>query len=264
MDIVTSLEYVWVGELYLFWKKERITMQQDEIYEIDLMKIWELIKKYWIRYVIVCGLCGVVAISFTVFLMKKLYTAQAKVIIVQEYDQTNQTITYNDVQLSQKLVDTYSQIIRSETILDLVVENLNLHKEYGIDTKSLNEILQVSSANNTEVINVRVETENPELSAQITNEVVDVFQEKIYGIMKIENVTVLDRAKVPTSPSSPSVSKNALLGILVGIILCGAFTIYKVLTDTKIKTEEELKNVLDYPIIGVIPDYDFDQDGGKL
>ena len=77
--------------------------------------------------------------------------------------------------------------------------------------------------------------------------------------MNVENVTVLDVAKVPEEKSGPSNVKNGLIGGAVGVVISGLIVVYKTLTDTKVKTVEEVKDIFDYPIIGNIPLTDLDK-----
>jgi capsular polysaccharide biosynthesis protein len=189
--------------------------------------------------------------------MKEKFTATAKLIVVQKSDSaTAQNYTYSDQQLSQKLASTYSQIIMSEAISDPVIANLDLFNKYGISSSQYNNIVKVSAANNTEVMNVSVTTNDPVLSADIANEVVNVFESKIFDIMQVENVTTLSNAKIPTKKSGPSTTRNTAIGGLIGLVICGIITVIQLLTDTKVKTEDEVKKIFDYPIIGSIPDFE--------
>ena len=234
-------------------------MNEKEIdYEIDLVQVFEIIKKKLILFILVCMVCCTVALYITKYVMKEEFTASAKLIVVQKSDSASaqQNYTYSDLQLSQKLAATYSQIIMSEAISDPVISNLNLYDEFGIDSAKYNKIVKVSSANNTEVININVTTNDPVLSADIANEVVNVFEEKIYDIMRIENVTTLTDAKIPQKKSGPSTLKNTVIGGLLGMLICAAITVIDLLTDTKVKTEEEVKKIFDYPIIGSIPEFE--------
>ena len=189
------------------------------------------------------------------FLIPEKFTASSKLIIVQESTINTNQISYNDIQTSQKLVTTYSEIMKSEVILDTVIDNLHL----DMSAKDLNGIMTVGSKSDTEIIDVSVTTTDPKLSAEITNEIVNVFVEKIYHIMNVENVTVLNAAKVPEEKSGPSNVKNGLMGGAVGVVISGLIVIYKTLTDTKVKTVEEVKAIFDYPIIGNIPITDLDK-----
>ena len=232
--------------------------EHDNEYEIDLLQVWEIIKEKLILFILICMVTCTIALCITKFLMKEEFTATAKMIVVQKSDSASaqQNYTYSDLQLSQKLAATYSQIIMSEAISDPVISNLNLYDLYQIDSEKYGKIVKVSSANNTEVMNIDVTTNDPQLSTDIANEVVDVFEDKIYDIMQIENVTTLTDAKVPQKKSGPSTLKNTAIGGMIGLLICGVITILQLFTDTKVKTEEEVKKIFDYPIIGSIPDFE--------
>ncbi len=230
----------------------------DYEYEIDLMQVFDIIRQKLIMFILICMVCCALALCITKFVMKETFTATAKLIVVQKSNSASsqQNYTYSDQQLSQKLANTYSQIIMSEAISDPVIANLDLFNKYGISSSQYNNIVKVSSANNTEVMNVSVTTNDPVLSADIANEVVNVFESKIFDIMQVENVTTLSNAKIPTRKSGPSTTRNTAIGGLIGLVICGIITVIQLLTDTKVKTEDEVKKIFDYPIIGSIPDFE--------
>ena len=237
-------------------------MHYEDNDTIDLLKLFEIVMKNIVWFIIVIILCGTVAYAGTTLLIDKTYSATATVIIVQNNNSNaSQAVTYNDVQLSQKLVSTYTQILQSEAIGDSVVANLDLYDKYEIDTEKLNKMVEVKAASNTEVMNITATTKDPKLSADIANEMVSVFKKKIFDIMSVENVTVLNSAKIPTKPSGPSVLKNTAIGMMVGAVLCGIYAVVVLLTDTKVKTEEDVKKIFDYPVIGVIPEFKVEERG---
>lgn len=235
--------------------------EQDEVY-IDLTRFWETFKKCWVLCVSITLLFTIVGYLVSAFLLSEEFTATSRLIVVQQQNaDATQQITYNDVQLSQKLVNTYSEIIKSEAVLDQVSENLNIIYDY----EDLKNMLTVASVNNTEVFDVSITSNDPKLSADITNEIVDVFREDIKDIMNVSNITVLNEAKVPSEKSGPSNIKNAAIGFVAGFMISGLIVVIKTLKDTKIKTEEEVRAIFDYPIIGVIPNVDLSKynKGGK-
>ena len=214
-------------------------------------------------------MCVSITLLFTIvgylvsaFLLSEEFTATSRLIVVQQQNpDANQQITYNDVQLSQKLVNTYSEIIKSEAVLDKVSESLNII----YDAEELQKMLSVASVNNTEVFDVSITSNDPELSADITNEIVDVFRDEVMDIMNVSNITILNEAKVPTEKSGPSNIKNAAIGFMAGFVISGLIVVVRTLKDTKVKTEEEVRAIFDYPIIGVIPNVDLSKynKGGK-
>ena len=224
--------------------------ENDEI-EIDLSRVFEIVKKHFKPFALIILATSVVAALVTLFLIPKKYTAETKLIIVQKSNPDSQQISYNDLQTSQKLVNTYSEILKSEAISDEVIQNLKLD---DLDTEGYQKIVKISSVKDTEVITVAVTSKDSKEAATIANEVVRVFQDKIYSIMNIENVTVLNSAKVPEKKSSPSTMRNTLVGFLLGCVIDGCIVVYLLLNDRNIRTEEEMKQIFDYPIIGLIPD----------
>lgn len=224
--------------------------ENDEI-EIDLSRVFEIIKKHFKPFALIVLAASIVAALITLFLIPKKYTAEAKLIIVQKSNQDSQQISYNDLQTSQKLVNTYSEILKSEAISDEVIQNLKLE---DLDTEGYQKIVKISSVKDTEVITIAVTSKDPKEAAVIANEIVNVFRDKIYSIMNIENVTVLNSAKIPEKKSSPSNIKNTLIGFLIGCVIDSCIVLYILLNDRNIRTEEELKQIFDYPIIGLIPD----------
>jgi capsular polysaccharide biosynthesis protein len=226
--------------------------ENDEI-EIDLSRVFEIVKKHFKPFALIILATSIAAALVTLFLIPKKYTAEAKLIIVQKSNPDSQQISYNDLQTSQKLVNTYSEILKSEAISDEVIRNLKLDQE-GINHGTYLGMVSITSVKDTEVIKISVQTQDPQLSANIANEIVSVFRRKIVTIMNIENVTVLNSAKVPDQKSSPSNLKNTLMGFLLGCVMDGCIVVYLLLNDRNIRTEEELKEIFDYPIIGLIPD----------
>lgn len=229
-------------------------MENDYQYEIDIMQIFKAIKKVFIPCAIICMITTISAYFITKTMLTPVYSATGKIIVVQKADTQNPTLSYNDVQLSQKLVNTYREILKSERISDLVLIELGLN--YG--SGAYNSMVTVSAANNTEVINVKVDSIYPNEASLMANTIISTFQKEIYSIMSVENVSVLNWAKTPKQPSSPNLINNLIVGLLVGIALSGCVVTYVLLKDNNIKTEEQFRTVLEYPIIGIIPDFKSD------
>ena len=231
-------------------------MENNDVVEIDLLQIWNIVKKNIVLIVSICILCCALGFSLAKFVLPKKYETTSKIIIVKDTTDAQSSVTYNDLQLSQKLATTYKQIIMSEAISDVVIKNLDLFNKYQIDTEEYNKIVKVTAEDNTEVMSITVETTSPKLSAEIANEIVDVFMSKIYNIYDVKNVSILNKAKVPEKKSGPSGLKYTAIGGCIGLLISALVVMIKLLADTKVKTEDEVKEIFDYPIIGTIPDFE--------
>lgn len=230
----------------------------NEEQEIDLRQIWEIIKNEWLLLVTVVMAFTITSMLVTVFMIPEQFSATGKIIVIKQNDGDGDvSLSYSDVQLSQKLVQTYSEIIKSELISDKVIRNLKL----DISNAEYNSMLSVNASGNTEIMNIKVVTEDPYLAKNMVNEVIDVFIDEIDDIMMINNVSVLNWAKLPNSPSSPSLIKNGAIAFVLGIMVGVGLIFLKIILDTKVKTQEDLKSIFDYPIIGKIPELDIKQKG---
>ena len=230
----------------------------EENYEedsIDLLKIFSKIKELFATCIIICCITTTIAFAYSTLLIDPSYTSYGKMIVVQNADSSaNGQLNINDVNLSQKLVNTYSEILKSEKISDLVISKLGL----DYTNKDFNQMVHISGANDTEVIDISCTSKDPKESTEIVNTVIEVFQDEIYSIMRIENVSILNWAKVPTESSSPNIIKNTIIGGFIGVIISGLLVMLAVILDNKIKTEDDLKDAMGLSVIGVIPDFTSD------
>lgn len=222
---------------------------------IDLIRL--LIKKFWIIVLVsAIGLLG--AFGFTkLFITPKytssvqLYVSNAKIIDTQD------RINYNDITASQKLVSTYGVIIRSNQVLSQVIASESL--QYTTDR--LKRMLSVRSVDGTEIMEILVTTDNPQLSAKIANAIAQIAPESIKKITKAGTVEVVDQAVPNLNPSSPNTMMNSLIGFLLGAFIAVLYIILKDMMDTHIKGEDDIRKHYDIPILGSIPVLDSQMKG---
>ena len=229
----------------------QIIKKQERQVELDLMALAQLVwRKKWI--IALTGLVfGAVALLWTIFFVKPLYTASIT-LYANNSNSTNNTtsITAGDINASVQLVDTYGAIILSDPVLDQVIRENQLDVSGG----ELMRHIRINSVNNTEVFKVTVEYYSPQMAANIANSIADVAPVKIGEIVDGCSVKIVSNAKTPSSKSSPSNSKAFVLGAAVGIFLSLAVVVIISRLDTRIKSEADL-NGWNYPVLGVIPSF---------
>ena len=99
---------------------------------------------------------------------------------------------------------------------------------------------------------VSVSTPNPEVSQKIIQTILDNADTEMARVIQGGSVHVVDNASFNKKPSSPNVSRNVMLGFLVGIIFCVAVIYYLDIFDTRIKSDLDCKK-FKLPILGEIP-----------
>lgn len=232
-------------------KNVQIVKRTDENVEINLVGVLQLFwNKIWI-ILFACVACMVVVFAGLHLFVTPKYTAFITLYVNNNINQDTTSITQSDLTASAKLVDTYSAIISSSTMLDEVVHQANVQ----LDGKELKDMISTKSVNDTEVFTVSVEDTDPGQAALLANTIADVAPAQIAEIVEGSSVKVIARAEIPTEISSPSYLKFTALGGILGILISCAMILIRELTDTSIKSEGDLE-MWNIPVLCVIPEFD--------
>lgn len=188
---------------------------------------------------------------YNILFKKPLYYGDTTLILVQENNNYNQngSITQNDILLNQKLVATYTEIVKSKRVLDRVIKELSLDDSY----EALKNNIKVSSVSDTEIIKIAVSNKDSSEASRIANKIADVFQEEVMEIYNLKNVSVIDAAVEQEQPYNIHSLRDAIIYLAAGLILSTGvfFVIYYF--DTSVKSSEEVEQKLGIPVIGTIP-----------
>lgn len=221
--------------------------------EIDLR---ELVNTFWEKKVIIAIAILVFAIIgaiYTYAIKTPMYSSSASLVLAQaqavDSNSNISEITTTDVTLNSKLVTTYSEIIKSSSVLREVISNLGIQ----IDEATLRKNIDISSVEDTEVIKITVTDENPEKASKIANETANVFIEKAKEIYKIDNVQILDNAEPAKAPSNINNLKTIIIFVLIGIVLSCGYILILNMFDTTVKSSDEIEKKLNIPVLAAIP-----------
>lgn len=219
-----------------------------EINIVELLKA--LAKRIWI--VILCAvLVGGAMFAYTMNFVTPQYSASVSIYVNNKTTTLdNAAISSGDLAVALRLVDTYVNIIQSNRVLEKVLEETNIALSAG----QLRGMISAGAIGETEMFRVSVTSPNPQMSADLANAVAKVAPGVISDIIEGSSAKVIDYANVPGSPSSPNYRRSAMLGALLGAVLAVFGIIASVQLDTRIKSEEDLRNICKVPVIGVIPD----------
>lgn len=225
---------------------------------IDLMEVFQIILSRWIPIVAIGLLAAILAGVGTTFFITKKYTATASMYVYTNPKGTESgTITNADLVAADNLIRTYQAIVKSNTALDVVSTRLNQehpeHADFKITAAMLKSATSVNVPSGTKLLEIKVVTVNPQLSADIANTFAQYVPDEIVRITKAGGVEIVDYASAPRGHSSPNLTRNVALGILLGVVASAAFFVLRALLDTTIYSSEEIAKVSNCPVIGNIP-----------
>ncbi len=235
----------------------------DETFEIDLKELFELIIARIRLVILVVIMFTVSAYLISEFVITPKYQASARLYVNNNKTSVSQNVTLTDLNTGRELVPLYSEFIESDTVLEQVAAAVSNETNMPFDADELRKILSSGAVNDTALIEITVTTPSPEVSQIIANAVVDIAPDRITEFMDGSSVKVVDYAKLPEEPVSPNVMKNTLIGFVLGIIISIGMIFVMELMDTRVKNEEDLKKLLEYPVIGIIPEISVEENAGE-
>jgi capsular polysaccharide biosynthesis protein len=221
--------------------------------ELDLRDYIKIIRKrIWLIAIIVVVSCLSVGI-LSYFFIQPTYEASTKLIVNKSDDRQGalNQVDINTVNLNIRLIDTYKEIIKTPRIMDKVVQE---HPEFNLTTDQLIKRVEVNSVNNTQVMTLVVQDKSYEKAANIVNAVSKAFQNEIPSIMKVDNVSLLNEAKLSDHPQpvKPNPELNIAISLVVSLMIALGITFLLEYLDDTIKTEEDIQAVLGLPTLTAI------------
>lgn len=231
--------------------------------EINLESLIESIwsRKIWIIIIVCISL--IIGWYYSYFMITPEYQSFTTLLLAQNTtnsDGTSGQITQTDITLNQKLISTYSALIRTKDVLGQVIQNLGI----DITQEELKNNISVSAVSGTELIKITVQDENPENAAKIADEIANVFKEKIAkDIYNINNIHIVEKAEVSNTPSNINHKKDLVFALGVGLVIVAIYIFIATLLDNTIKSIEEAERDTGIMVLGTIPKAVIEEKGGK-
>lgn len=223
--------------------------------EIDLKELFNIFWSKKLFIIMVTLTFAVLGLYYGKRIVIPDYKSTATLVLTKSNNAETSTITQSEVTLNQQLVATYTELIKTNNILRQVIDNL---KYNDITEEDLRKNVEVQLVSTTQLIEVSVKNTDNVKAKELTNEIVKVFIEKTKEIYKLENIHMVDEAKVEEKPYNVNYKKDILIFAGIGFILAIGIVYIKSLFDTTIKNSEEVEKRLGLTVLASIPQYDYE------
>ena len=224
--------------------------QEKQAVEIDVFAMLKTLWKRKFSIVLVALVFAIAAFGYSAFLAKKEYQSTSRIYVVSRQNQDNNALTNSDLQAGSYLVKDYREIILSQNVLSQAIEELKL----DLTPAELSKKISVSVPTDTRILSITAKDGNPKEAARIANGLRNVAAEKIISVTKVSDVTTLDEAEVPQSPSSPNIRRNVLLGFIAGAGLMVVLMVVVEVLDDRVKRPEDVEELMGLTLLGIVPD----------
>ena len=224
----------------------RLREQQED--EIDLVELFYLLWGHMLQIIACVIVGGATAFAYTYFMITPMYQATSKMYVASAT--YNSIVDIYDMQLGSQLALDYEQLILSRPLMEDVADALEL----DVEPETIASLVSIDNPEETRIITITVTCPDPQLAAALANEI--AYQASVYlpRVMESPAPNVYEGALVPTHKSSPSYSRNTLLGaMLVATIYCGILVI-RFLMDDSFTTPEDISRYFGVQPLAVIPE----------
>lgn len=238
-------------------------------YTIDLLDLCRAIIKKWAAILAIAFVAAIVGFAVT----SKTYESTS-LIVVNGRGTTSQTVTslqgngtffgtdtsveqnyYSDdesasLSMGPQLVSLCKVILTSEDVLQPIIDDLDL----DVTCSNLSDAIEISSAENTKVMQITVTDADPATAQAICQRLTDITSDSMAKVTDMVTSTeVLSAARLPEKAASGSRAKNALLGAVLGAVLCAGVIVLRYLLVPCVRTEEDVTGTLGLKLLSAIP-----------
>jgi polysaccharide biosynthesis transport protein len=214
------------------YSKDRPLMKNPLSYYTMLAKRW--------AWMVILGIILCSSASFGISkITPRIYQASATLIL----DAGTSTSNFP---AAVQAVPTYAQLLTSPAVLDPVVE-----RHPGLTPDQLRAMITAKSQGNTLLIELDVENRDPRLAMDLANEVSQSFAQ--FANAQLPATVQILPAQMPIEPVRPQARMNAIIGALVGLGLALALIVIFEWTDDRLKSSEEVQELLGMELLTVLP-----------
>lgn len=220
----------------------------EEIIRIE--DIVDVLTKRWKMILSITLAATLISAVVSFFLIAPKYEAGTKLFIGKENTQTqDQSYNNNDVQMYQKLLKTYAEVIMTKDLVGQAVESSDL----DLNAEDVLKSLTVTPRADTQILEISYINVDPVIAQEVVESITENFINYSTELIPNGNVKIIESVRVPEKPVSPNKKMNIAIAFLLGLMVSIGLSFLIEFMDNTFKTKEHIENILDLPAIGVIP-----------
>lgn len=214
---------------------------------MTLLELLQLLRKHLKIVVLLPIACALAMALASVLVMRNTYTAQTDMYVLASSEGESGGALSSDLSASQMLTNDVAQLLKSDRVMSDAAEDLGLPNLNAYD-------ITVSSESTTRVITLSVTGADARGAANVANALAKNVSQVAREVMNVQSVNVIDEAPVPQAPSGPNRPLYIAVAFMAGLFLAVAIVVVLDLVDTRVRTAEQVEELLGVPVIGRIPE----------
>lgn len=194
------------------------------------------VRKFWI-FILWGLLMGVLGFTLAKYVVTPQYLATSEILVNQQTNSKSSSQTFDNQQADIQMINTYKDLITSQSLLrkvksklsdpELMATKYNSSEIYNISIKKLKKSVDVTNTQNSQMFTINVKAPHAKESAIMADVITNVFKNEIKKYMRVNNITIVSHAYVPSQPSFPNIKLFTIVGIIVGFVVSFVITLIR-------------------------------------
>lgn len=221
----------------------------EQGYGLVVLELFQALKEKLALILAAVIFAGALGWGVSAFVLPKRYEASVNM-IVNTRAETAGIITSDNISSAQHLVDTYAIIIKSNKVLNQVIDQLGLSMTY----EELSRQISVDAINNTQVMKIAAQCADPAQAERIVQTISEIAPAIVADAVEAGSCKVVSDVYSSPEPVSPNAVRNAVLAAAMALLLVCAAIVLKELRNDYIIDDADMEKKLGISALGVIPD----------
>ncbi|KMT62112.1 YveK family protein [Paenilisteria newyorkensis] len=213
--------------------------------KIDMKMLVQYLKRYAILLLFMTNLGIAGAYVWVTQMAVPMYQASSDILVKP------QKLAEDDIRLdantNNRLISTYTGILKSNYIIDKVKGDLNLVAKPEI----LAQKLAVKNENDSQIISVSYKADSAEKAMEFVNKTVSTMQQEVGNLIEDNTIVILSKA-VEGTVVSPNKKVSLVMGAFIGLMIGSVIMFIHGFTNVTIREEADIQEVTVIPVLGEI------------
>ena len=227
----------------------------------NILEVLDGIKDKWKNIVLIVLSFLLISSIYNIFFINKEYDANVKIFIgKQKFKNITETYNNEEINLYQRLITTYSEVIKSKKLINESIKGSKMNylqdKYKNINYDLLMENLTVNPIANTQIIEIKYKSLNPQQSYDLLYSITENLISYSKELYPNVNITVLEQVHVNLNQLMNKKLTIIGLGLILGLIVGIGGIIGVMYLNNTYKNQKSLEEEIGLTVIGVIPKID--------
>ena len=227
----------------------------------NISEVLDGIKDKWKNVVLIVLSFLLISSIYNIFFINKEYEANVKIFIgKQKFKNITETYNNEEINLYQRLITTYSEVIKSKKLINESIKDSKMNylkdKYENINYDLLMENLTVNPIANTQIIEIKYKSLNPQQSYDLLYSITENLISYSKELYPNVNITILEQVHVNLNQLMNKKLTIIGFGLILGLIVGIGGIIGVMYLNNTYKNQKSLEEEIGLTVIGVIPKID--------